>query len=136
MDPAASKALFDEAVETMRGRRMFQDGGVVIESATFPDLVLDLPHPTGGRRRFRVRADDWDEQPPSVQPIDANGNAVHGEPSGGFWTGLNSGWGLCKVGTREYHRHHTENPWEAHRAKTGLDTIVTRLMASYRASAG
>ena len=116
MDPAASAVLFIGEVEAMRGLAMFNGGGLIIESATYPDLVLDLPHPTGRRRRFRLRANDWNEVAPSVMPIDVDGVDVVGQPLGPFWTNLHNHWGLCVPGTREYHQHHTENPWSQHRA--------------------
>jgi hypothetical protein len=128
--------LFRTEVDRLGGLAMFKGGGLVIESATYPNLILDLPHPSGVRRRFRIRADNWNEIAPSVQPIDADGNEIRGVPSGGYWTTLNGTWGLCVPGVREYHQHHGENRWESHRASTNLATIVGRLYFHYKASGG
>lgn len=136
MDPAASEALFRTEVDQLGGLAMFNGGRLAIESATYPDLILELPHPSGVRRRFRIRADNWNELAPSVQPIDADDNEIRGVPSGGYWTTLNATWGLCVPGTREYHQHHSENPWESHRASTSLATIVGRLYSHYKTSGG
>jgi hypothetical protein len=131
VDPEVSKRLFDEEVGAMRGMGRFNGGGFEVVSATYPDLVVRLPHPKGSRR-FRFRCNEWDEQPPSVKPVDDAGNELAGEPSGGLFMGLNPGWGLCAPGTREYHGHHTENPWSAHRDSTRLVDIVVRVAFHYR----
>jgi hypothetical protein len=137
VDPAGSAALFDQEVAGLAPLAMFNGGGLVIESATYPDLVVVLPHPSGKNRRFRLRADGWNELPPSVQPIDANGIEVRGEPTGGgYWTTLNGTWGFCVPGTREYHQHHGENPWSNHRGSTTLATVVGRLYYYYRLTTG
>jgi hypothetical protein len=136
VDPAASAALFAAEVELLRGLAMFNGGGLRIDSATYPDLVLDLPHPSGARRRFRLRCDDWNEIAPSVMPIDADGAEMIGQPVGPYWTTLNNYWGLCVPGTREYHQHHTENPWNQHRAAAPLAAIVGKVYHFYRTSAG
>ena len=136
MDPSASQALFREEVDGLRRLAMFNGGGLVIVADTYPDLVLDFPHRTGVRRRFRVRADDWNDLAPSVLPIDSEGNVVSGQPSGGDWGAINNAWGLCLPGTREYHQHHADNPWSNHRASTSLGAIVLKVYASYRRSGG
>ena len=132
MDPSVSKALFDDEVEAMRAQARFNGGGWTIVSAEFPDLVVELPHPSGTRRRFRFRCDDWDEKPPSVKSVDLEGNELHGEPTGNYFMGLNTGWGLCAPGTREYHSHHTDNPWANHQGKLSLAAIVSRVASYYR----
>lgn len=132
MDPQAAEALFTEDVASMRQQARFSDGAWRIVLATFPDLIVELPHPSGARRRFRFRCDSWDEQPPSVKSVDADGNELDGQPTGDLFMGLNSGYGLCRAGTREYHEHHTDNPWANHRGQTRLDRIVVRVASAYR----
>ena len=131
MDPSVSKTLFDDEVEAMRAMARFNSGWR-IATAEFPDLVVELPHPSGARRLFRLRCDDWDEQPPSVKSVDTDGNELAQQPSGGKWMGLNTGWGLCAEWTREYHAHHTENPWSSHREHVTLARIVASVAAHYR----
>ncbi len=132
MDPSASKALFDDEVETMRSWRRFKDGDWTIVSAIFPDLVIEVPHTSGARRRFRFRCDEWDEKPPSVKSVDGDGNELVGQPSGGKWAALNTGYGLCAEWTREYHAHHAENPWSNHQEKITLARIVASVARHYR----
>lgn len=132
MDPSASERLFVEEVGAMRSRAVFSGGSWMIVSAAFPDLVVELPHPSSTRRRFRLRCDSWDEQPPSVKSIDNEGNELPGEPTGGYFMNLNGGYGLCAPGTREYHGHHAENPWSNHRGNVSLERIVERLASNYR----
>lgn len=132
MDPSVSKALFDDEVAKMRAQARFNGGGWEIVTAEFPDLVVEIPHPTGARRRFRFQCDDWDEKPPSVKSVDADGNELAGQPTGHLWMGLNTGWGLCAPGTREYHAHHADNPWANHQGKLSLAEIVVRIASHYR----
>lgn len=131
MEPAASKKLFGVEVRAMRKLARFKTSWPII-SATYPDLVVELPHPSGAKRRFRFRCDNWDEQPPSVKSVDAEGNVLDGQPTGGLFMQLNGGYGLCAPGTREYHRHHGENPWANHQESTSLADIIARVAAFYR----
>jgi hypothetical protein len=131
VDPAASRALFEEAVDRLTGSKMLSRRDWKIISADYPDLVVDLPHPSGVRRLFRLRCDGWNEQAPSVKPIDAEGNVLEGQPIGSLFQQLSAGWGLCAAGTREYHAHHQENPWSAHQAKTTLGDVLFTLAQSY-----
>jgi hypothetical protein len=132
VDPSVSEALFDDEVEGLRAMAVFSKGSWKVISAEFPDLVVELPHQTGVQRRFRFRCDDWDERPPSVKSGDASGNELPQQPSGNLWMQLNTGWGLCAPGTREYHAHHAENPWPSHRGTMSLRAIVIDLAARYR----
>ncbi len=134
MDPAASRALFDDEVAAMRKSAMLKAWPIV--SAEYPDLVVEFPHPNGSRRLFRFRCDDWDEQPPSVKSVDAHGSELANEPAGPLFMALNSGYGLCAPGTREYHAHHRENPWANHQGKLSLAEIVARVAYHHRRSSG
>jgi hypothetical protein len=131
VDPTASERLFGEEVGAMRELAVFSRGGWAIVSAAYPDLVAELPHPSGARRRFRFRCDSWDELPPSVKSIDTEGNEL-AEPTGHLFMALNTGWGLCAPGTREYHAHHGDNPWANHRGQLSLAAILMRVAAHYR----
>lgn len=132
MDPSVSEALFDQEVKGLREMAVFSKGTWTIISAQFPDLVVELPHPSSARRRFRFRCDNWDERPPSVKSVDVNGSELPQQPTGNLWMGLNTGWGLCAVGTREYHAHHVDNPWSSHREAMSLAAIVLDVAARYR----
>jgi hypothetical protein len=133
VDPAASRRLFDDEVAEMRTQARFIETWPIV-SAAYPDLVVELPHPTGARRLFRFRCDSWDDQPPSVKSVDAEGNELPSEPVGPLFAALSSGYGLCAPGTREYHAHHHENPWANH--DLSLASIVVRVASHYRNSAG
>jgi hypothetical protein len=132
VDPSVSKALFDDEVEAVAKLAAFKSGTWTLVPSDYPDLVVEFPHPSGSRRRFRFRCDDWNEKPPSVKPVDTDGNELNGEPTGNYFMGLNTGWGLCKAGTREYHAHHAEDPWANHREQLSLQAIVFRVAAFYR----
>lgn len=133
MDPAVSRKGFDDEVAEMRAQARFTRSWPIL-SAEYPDLVVDFPHSTGARRRFRFRCEDWDDLAPSVKSVDAQGNELPNEPVGSLFMGLNSGYGLCTPGTREYHDHHKENPW-ANQDLT-LAEIVLRVASHYRKSSG
>ena len=135
MEPSVSRAMFDDEVESMGSMARFNGGGWRIVSALFPDLVVELTHPSGARRRFRFRCDDWDERPVSVKSVDADGNELSQQPAGHLWMALNTGWGLCAPWTREYHAHHAENPWASHRGQVSLARIVVRVASHYRKAA-
>jgi hypothetical protein len=135
VDPGVSKALFDEEVSAMRAMARFQGGGWTIVSSDFPDLVVEIPHHSGSRRRFRFRCDDWDEVPPSVKSVNADGDELAQQPTGDRWASLNTGWGLCAPWTREYHAHHSENPWSNHRSEVSLVMIVVNVASHYRKAA-
>ncbi len=135
MDPAVSEAKFTREVETLRGLPHFCGGGWSLVSAAYPELVIELPHPSGVRRRFRLRCEDWDESPPSVATLGPDGGRVN-EPEGSSWGNLSTGWGLCAPGTREYHAHHGENPWLNYRARTSLAVVITTIFDFYRRSRG
>jgi len=126
--PGVSKALFDGEVEAMRAQACFNGGGWKIVTAEFPDLVVELPHPSGARRRFRLRCDDWDEKSPSVKSVDAAGNELHGQPTDNHFVE----WGFCVAGTREYHDRHPQDPWASHQSKLSLARIVVRVANYYR----
>jgi hypothetical protein len=133
VDPAVSKALFDGEVAELRRLAAYGPRGTrTIISAAYPDLVVELPHPSGARRRFRFCCDDFDEQPPSVKSVDDQGNVLEGQPTENYFIQLPTGWGLCRAGTREYHAHHTEDPWANHRGQLTLRKIVERLATYYR----
>lgn len=132
MDPSASERLFNDEVGAMRAQAIFRAGSWAIVTAGYPDLVVELPHPSGARRRFRLRCDSWDELPPSVKSVGADGNEPVGEPTGGLFMQLNTGFGLCAPGTREYHAHHTDNLWSNHRGHVSLAAIVVRVASHYR----
>jgi hypothetical protein len=87
VDPAASRALFDDEVGAMRGSAMFKAWPII--SAEYPDLVVEFPHPNGLRRLFRFRCDDWDDQAPSVKSIDVDGRELANEPTGALFMRLN-----------------------------------------------
>lgn len=112
----------------MLAQARFRGGRWQIVSADFPDLVVELPHPSGARRRFRLRCEQWDELPPSVRSVDAEGRELLREPMGNHF----QEWGLCAAGVREYHDLHPHDPWASHRGKVSLARIVFRVQHFYR----
>ena len=128
MHPQVSKELFEREAAAMFSQARFKGGGWEIILAQFPDLIVELPHPSGARRRFRLRCGDWDEKPPSVKSVDTEHNELPGEPTENHFVG----WGFCVAGSLEYHERHAEDPWANHRSKLRLANIVMRIANYYR----
>lgn len=87
VDPAACKKVFDDEVMEMRAQSRFTKSWPIL-SADYPDLVVELPHSSGARRRFRFRCDDWDDQAPSVKSVDVHGKDLLNDPVGALFSGL------------------------------------------------
>ena len=102
-----------------------RSGWRLITCAFFPiiDIVI-----TGNRDlRLRLSCDDWDEQPPSITLLQADGTCWPSPPSGGIFnasahpiTGLPF---ICMRGVREYHTHssHLNESWASYRGQQGMD---------------
>lgn len=132
MDLAASKELFKQAAAQLKANKFLKKMGVQIISSDYPDLIVDMTHPSGAHRLFRFRCDDWNAKPPSVKSVDSEGNELAGEPAGPNFSQLSSGWGLCAVGTREYHEHHQQdNPWHANQVNVSLGDVVFTVASHY-----
>jgi len=118
MDRQLAVAAFE--VGMTPARPYLQRVGATLIVAEYPDLVFEVPHPRSGKAcRFRVRYDDFDAQPASIQVVGSDNQPLPFAqwPQGGIWNPENNGT-LCVPGVREYHAHssHRSEPWEQHRA--------------------
>lgn len=141
MHVAVSRALFEKQV----GRwppDLAPARGWILHQVCYP--VLDCAFTAPGRTTLRLRCNftDWDELPPSIELLNANGVAIATlppNPTGVFNGGPHQSTGrpfICTAGAREFHTHssHTNEPWEQFRGKPGFDLgdILTKLWHAWR----
>lgn len=132
----ASQALFEAAVKELPPE-IEESRGWIIHQRAYP--VLDIEFRQKGRTPLRIRTEwvDWDDQPPSVTLLEADGTPLktfNPNPSGIFNYGQHPSTGkpfICMAGTREYHTHnsHLDTPWSQYRGKPGFDLggIITQI---------
>lgn len=96
-----------------------------IITCAFP--TLDLVITSGRDLRLRLACDDWDERPPSITLLQADGSPWPSPPSGGIFNpGPQPSTGrpfICMRGVREYHTHpsHLNESWSSYRGQQGMD---------------
>lgn len=136
-----SKAKFDEAVSTLSPRLLSNYGWRLLEAA-YPILDVVFEVSAVPSLRVRLTCDGWNDQPPSIALLTANGS-----PIGSPWQGgdqayiemftrsgsiMNAGphprTGLpfvCMRGSREFHTHegHRSEAWDNYRNQSGNDLI-------------
>ena len=132
MNPQAAKELFDSQVEALE--RAAELRGWNIYDRNFP--VLDVGFCREGRTelRIRLRAPNWNDDPPSVELLNADGTylGVGKVPAHGFFNAnAHPATGrpfVCSPGALEYHTHesHTADRWENYKARFTLGEILTR----------
>ena len=144
MNELASRALFD--AELGRLARFAKACAWVLNDTAFP--VIDVSFSADGRSvlRIRLRADNWNEQPASVELLTADGiylPAGHAPRHSGsvFHQGPHPSTGrpfVCMVGTREYHTHpsHISDHWDNYRARehSTLLGLLTQIWNAWRHS--
>jgi hypothetical protein len=139
MNELASKALF--ARETTVVPPLAASRGWVVNQIDFP--VVDVTFLKEGRKTLRVKlvAKEWDDLPPSVELMDANG--IHFPPNQGpvnpiFNLSAHPNTGrpfVCMVGTLEYHTHssHVSDLWDNYRRlpQRGLADLLDQLWSGW-----
>jgi len=102
-----------------------------IVSSDYPYFDVIFNHKTATPLRLRLECRQWDEQPPSIELLHADGSQVTAAPPnvGSVFhpsphpvTGKHF---VCMRGTREYHTHfsHVQDFWSNYRGKPGNDLI-------------
>jgi hypothetical protein len=138
MNEAASKALFDQDVGKIT-ERLLATRNWKLYIKEFP--VLDVGFQASGRPEMRVRliANNWNDDPPSVELRDSEGNYLIPERiprnSGNiFHSDLHHATKrpfVCMTGAREYHTHssHVGDSWDNYKRKEAytLGGITTQL---------
>lgn len=143
MHPGLAKKNFERDIAKLR-EELVCAFNWQINSKEFPVFDVTIKHTIP--IRLRLRCDDWDENPPSIEALAEDGTPwkkseigkkhkfkggvfnAHGETDPGF---------ICMAGSREYHGapgNHVGDKWENYRGKSGMDLvgIVAQLAHCWR----
>lgn len=101
---------------------------LTVHSKTFPVLDVTVNHKRS--IRFRMTAQNWDEQPPAIQILRPDGTDWTEQlPSGSvFNQGPHDATRrpfICMRGAHEYHTHssHVNEKWETYRGQSGMELV-------------
>lgn len=127
---ALSRAAFDRDVSRLTARTAAKYGWKVI-TATYPVFDVLFEHATARPFRVRLTCDNWDDQPPSIDLLDASGaylSVVPPHVGNVFNPSAHRNTGrpfVCMRGAREYHTHesHTSDYWANYRGQEGNDLL-------------
>jgi hypothetical protein len=132
MHAKAARALFETEVKRLEPAAKLR--GWHFYQKVFP--ILDVGFRNEGRPELRVRlsAPNWNDDPPSVELLDAAGNALEpgNTPAHGFFNrSAHPATGhpfICSPGALEYHTHpsHTGDRWENYKSAFTIGDILTR----------
>ena len=128
----AARALFEAQVKKLEPAAKLR-GWHIYEKA-FPTIDVGFRHDSRPELRVRLSAPNWNDDPPSVELLDATGIPLTqaNTPRHGFFnvnahptTGRPF---ICSPGALEYHTHpsHTSDRWENYKAASTLGDILTR----------
>ena len=120
--------------------------GWTIVTAAYPVFDVIFNHATAAALRLRSNCSQWDEIPPSIELLNADGTSVTAAPpnvGGVFHPGHHPATGrffVCMRGTREYHTHpsHVQESWSNYRGTSGNDLvgIVGQLYRAWKKAVG
>jgi len=127
---ALSRAAFEADIsllDPIAARRL----GWTVMTADYPVFDVIFNHATAEPLRLRLDCGQWDELPPSVELLKADGTPVTAAPpnvGGVFHPGHHPSTGryfVCMRGAREYHTHpsHLNESWSNYRGTSGNDLI-------------
>ena len=143
MNPVAARALFDSAVTRLDARTLASRGWAV-HCKTFPLLDLSFRSTELQELRVRLRCDDWNDSPPSVELLAPGGDLLAALPaqrpgSSIFNPGRHPSTDrpfVCMAGVREYHTHpsHVGDLWSVRKSQDAflLGGIITQLWRGWQ----
>lgn len=143
MHKELSKSVFDRQIDAIPPTLFEKRGWRVIER-TYP--VFEVAFEATGRTtmRVRMRCDDWNELPPSIELLDAEGAYLQTLPTGPTGVFNSSPHEvtkrpfICMAGSREYHTHssHVTDLWEGYKEHDShsLPNIMGQLWEAWRKS--
>jgi len=124
---ALAKACFEKEAETLKDADAALRRGLILHSREYPVIDVTVQH--SKPLRLRMRCDDWDDLPPSIELLNADGTPwKSGLPGGVFHGGPHKNTGLpfiCMRGSREYHTHegHLQDKWDKYRGQDGMGLV-------------
>lgn len=140
-----SRAAFDRDIGRIDARSARMYDWTIVE-ANYPILDVIFNHFSTVPLRLRLTCADWDEIPPSIELLDADGKHLGTAPPnvGSVFNGsAHPSTGrpfVCMRGAREYHTHssHTSDIWDNYRGMSGMDLggIVLQLWRAWKRSVG
>lgn len=141
MNETAAKMLFEVQLATIHERLLLLREWHVYDT-TYPVLDIGFRDDTRTELRVQMRCDHWNEQPPSVRLLGADGQlliTVPRDPAGIFNPGPHPHTGapfICMRGSWEYHAHpsHLTDDWSLCRGHSGYDLggILTQIWRAWR----
>lgn len=144
MNRSATTALFEEDTRNLNGEILKIRNWRVL-SLDHP--IIDVAFLADGRLPLRIQmnCEDWNELPPAITLLSADGGLVTVAPRGPtgiFHQGphpITKRPFVCMAGSREYHTHpsHLTDPWENYKTRPGYDLggILTRIWNGWLKSA-
>jgi hypothetical protein len=125
---ALAKAKFERDVGALNDAAAARIG-LQVNSRTFPILDLTIMR-ASQPLRLRILADNWDELPPAITLLKADGQPWTDSfpPSTIFNNGPHDATKLpfiCMAGSREFHTHsgHRTEVWDNFRGKDGMSLL-------------
>ena len=111
---------------------------LTVNGRVYPILDVTICH--SRPLRLRLRADDWDDQPPSIELLNPDGSAMTDRlPGSIFHPGPHPATGrpfICMRGSREFHTHpsHLNESWAQYRGQDGMGLIgiVMQIATTWR----
>ena len=100
---------------------------LVVHQRAFPFVDVTIIHSKG--IRVCLKADDWDDLPPSIAILNPDGSPWTTALPGGVFNGgphsLSGRPFICMRGSREYHTHsgHVNDVWQNYRGQDGMGLI-------------
>ena len=145
MHPAAAKALFDEDAQHLSGA-LADRRGWALHAVAYPLIDCSFSAPGRTTLRLSLACEDWNDLPPSISLLAADGSALTALPqnptgvfNGGPHPQTNRPF-VCMRGAREYHAHpsHLADPWESLKNLTNysLGGILTQLWRAWQKGSG
>ncbi len=141
MHPAASQALFESQVAALTPA-LAQRRGWVLHEVVWPRIDCSFTAPRRTSLRVRLHCDDWNDQPPAVDLLNADGSYLTrnmANPTNVFNQSAHPTTGrpfVCMAGAREYHTHpsHLTDYWAGFKDRTSHDLggLLTQLWHAWR----
>lgn len=143
MHPALSQAKFEKDLAGLT-TELCEMRAWTVFSRSYPVLDVGFMSPQGRQLRLKLRCEDWNEQPPSVELLQWDGSELTAMPPSStniFHPGrhpVTQKFFVCMVGTREYHTHpnHVTDHWHKYSQmpEYRLGEIVSQIWNAWRKS--